>query len=155
MTSAPPGTGPISQVFLKLKPTNFGLGTDSKCVGIPRSPECVLDTYMACIARHDGGLCALAENFPRTQAPAPAQTQRRFVDYGVRKLGPFSRADLPRDIQDQWMPGGDDQLAVLDARECDEKDGKWNCRTVTGPNGRLFFLKPADGRWYVKSSYEP
>lgn len=135
--------------------TNFGLGTDSKCIGLPRSPDCVLDTYVACLARRDGGLCALAENYPRTMAPAPAQTERRFVDYKVRELRPFTAAELPAALQTKWTPASADLLAVLDARECDEKGGKWDCRPLTGANGRLFHLRPFDGRWFVKDSFEP
>ncbi|MHB1219273.1 MAG: hypothetical protein ACYC1L_13850 [Alphaproteobacteria bacterium] len=135
--------------------TNFGLGTDSKCIGVPRSPDCVLDTYVACIARRDGGLCALAENYPRTMAPAAPQTERRLIDYKLRELRPFAAAELPAALRTKWTPISADLLAVLDARECDEKGGKWDCRPFTGANGRLFFLRSFDGRWYVKDSFEP
>lgn len=135
--------------------TNFGLGTDSKCIGVPRSPDCVLDTYVACIARRDGGLCALAENYPRTMAPAAPQTERRLIDYKLREMRPFAAAELPAALRAKWTPASADLLAVLDARECDEKGGKWDCRPFTGANGRLFFLRSFDGRWYVKDSFEP
>lgn len=135
--------------------TNTGLGTDSKCIGVPRSPDCVLDTYVACLARRDGGLCALAENYPRTIAPAAPQTERRLIDYKLRELRGFTAAELPAAVQAKWTPASNDLLAVLDARECDEKDGKWDCRALTGTGGRLFFLRSFDGRWYVKDSFEP
>jgi len=135
--------------------TNTGLGTDSKCIGVPRSPECVMDTYMACLARRDGGLCALAENYPRTMAPAAPQTERRLIDYKLRELRAFQAAELPAALQTKWTPASNDLLAVLDARECDEKSGKWDCRAFTGSSGRLFFLRSFDGRWYVKDSFEP
>ena len=135
--------------------TNTGLGTDSKCIGVPRSPDCVLDTYVACLARRDGGLCALAENYPRTIAPAAPQTERRLIDYKLRELRGFAAAELPAALQAKWTPASNDLLAVLDARECDEKAGKWDCRALTGASGRLFFLRSFDGRWYVKDSYEP
>ena len=135
--------------------TNTGLGTDSKCIGVPRSPDCVMDTYVACLARRDGGLCALAENYPRTMAPATPQTERRLIDYKLRELRPFTAAELPAALQTKWTPASTDLLAVLDARECDEKAGKWDCRALTGTSGRLFHLRPFDGRWYVKESYEP
>ncbi len=135
--------------------TNTGLGTDSKCIGVPRSPDCVMDTYVACLARRDGGLCALAENYPRTMAPAAPQTERRLIDYKLRELRPFQATQLPPALQTKWTPASNDLLAVLDARECDEKAGKWDCRAVTGASGRLFFLRSFDGRWYVKDSYEP
>ncbi len=135
--------------------TNTGLGTDSKCIGVPRSPDCVMDTYMACLARRDGGLCALAENYPRTMAPAAPQTERRLIDYKLREVRPFQAAELPPALQSKWTPASNDLLAVLDARECDEKAGKWDCRALTGAGGRLFFLRSFDGRWYVKDSFEP
>ncbi|MGE0094531.1 MAG: hypothetical protein AB7M05_16040 [Alphaproteobacteria bacterium] len=135
--------------------TNTGLGTDSKCIGVPRSPDCVMDTYVACLARRDGGLCALAENYPRTMAPAAPQAERRLIDYKLRELRHFQATELPPAVQAKWTPASNDLLAVLDARECDEKAGKWDCRALTGANGRLFFLRSFDGRWYVKDSYEP
>ncbi len=135
--------------------TNTGLGTDSKCIGVPRSPDCVMDTYVACLARRDGGLCALAENYPRTMAPAAPQAERRLIDYKLRELRAFQAAELPAALQTKWTPASNDLLAVLDARECDEKAGKWDCRPMTGANGRLFFLRSFDGRWFVKDSFEP
>lgn len=135
--------------------TNTGLGTDSKCIGVPRSPDCVLDTYVACLARRDGGLCALAENYPRTIAPAAPQTERRLIDYKLRELRGFAAAELPAALQAKWTPASSDLLAVLDARECDEKGGKWDCRALTGTGGRFFFLRSFDGRWYMKDSFEP
>ncbi len=135
--------------------TNTGLGTDSKCIGVPRTPDCVMDTYVACLARRDGGLCALAENYPRTMAPAAPQTERRLIDYKLRELRGFAAAELPPALQTKWTPASNDLLAVLDARECDEKAGKWDCRALTGGHGRLFFLRSFDGRWYVKDSFEP
>jgi hypothetical protein len=132
--------------------TNFGLGTDSKCIGVPRSPDCVLDTYVACIAQRDGGLCALAENYPRTVAPAAPQTERRVVDYKILEMHDFSAAALPPAVKAKWSPSPNDLLAVMEARQCEEKAGKWSCAPLMAK--RYFFLRSFDGRWYVKDSFD-
>lgn len=158
---APSGAGANVGVPLPARPkgggwsrlTSFGAETDSICIGNGRSATCAVETYLACIARRDNALCAIAQNDPKLASQFEPSERRRIFDYRFRRLGPFTRKDLPADLDVDWRPASGDQLAVVDVVEC-VLDGGWQCRPFTGPQGHFVYLKRVGGLWYVKDSYE-
>lgn len=134
--------------------TSFGAETDSVCIGNGRNATCAVETYLACIARRDNPLCAIAQNVPKLTVQFEPSDKRRIFDYRFRRLGPFTRRDLPADLDVDWKPVPGDLLAIVDVVEC-TLDGTWQCRAFTGPHGHFVYVKRAGGLWYVKDSHEP
>jgi hypothetical protein len=143
---------PKGDYWLRL--TTFGAETDSICIGNGRNATCAVETYLACIARRDNALCAIAQNVPKLVVQYEPSDKRRIFDYRFRRLGPFTRKDLPRDLDVDWRPASGDLLAVVDVIEC-VLDQKWLCRPFTGPLGHFVYLRRTGNLWYVADSHEP
>ena len=143
---------PKGDYWLRL--TTFGAETDSVCIGNGRNATCAVETYLACIARRDNALCAIAQNVPKLVVQYEPSDKRRIFDYRFRRLGPFTRKDLPSDLDVDWRPVPGDLLAVVDVIEC-VFDQKWLCRPFTGPLGHFVYVRRVGNLWYVADSHEP
>jgi len=80
--------------------------TDSQCIGDPKTPECAIDTYIACYVRNDGRLCAavgLTVEFTR------GPSRGRFSRYQISSSRRLTAAGSPPILygvgQMTWQPG--------------------------------------------------
>lgn len=118
--------------------------TTSRCIGVPKSPLCAMETLLACFQRNDFQLCRMVDDKADEYAevfisPAPRE---RYLAYRLVQGVIF---EGPAPEEDPVIQTGDVMLVV------DQRDGALGASAppTNAPDQRFILRQQKDKRWKV------
>ncbi|MFN0043758.1 MAG: hypothetical protein ACKVSF_11175 [Alphaproteobacteria bacterium] len=161
-----PGAQPdIDHAFLPPRPAGkglrrlatFGGGSDSTCIGYPKTPLCAVETLQAGKMRGDVVLFNIAAG---TNLLAPpdmfddlkprAKRNPEIWDFRVAYEGPVTCRMVHRLADTRACPSAD-RLLVVSYRFCERfyPRASWYCDADIPESAKLYFLSSNNSFWYI------
>ena len=116
---------------------------DSGCVGDMTTPVCTVETWLACFARHDAELCALAA--PHVNIQFDPEVKPHLIEYQISAVLTLTHERITKSLAAFRMGPGDVEIR-LRRHECLYRQG--NCY-IDSTVKESYFLKLGNGNWIV------
>jgi hypothetical protein len=117
----------------------------SRCIGDPKTPLCAVETYEACLLRHDSHLCRRVRGSEPIYVPELTPRKGPTEKYRIVSQGSFADDDLVP----QYLKVPDRVMIVLDAADC----GRETCSDAALDKayllGLTYVVEPSDNLWIV------